>query len=171
MQDAQQWISGWYARFPQASAFIKRCRQAPALRQTIVTPFGRKRRYYVASNENLNDLQNEAANFPEQSSAHDITLLTGITVYKPLMEKGVKIVNEVHDCLLFELKNDLQLIIDTSRFVVSTFERIPLEWGLTGVPFKAEVEISLAWGTSEKIHLENYPTDTTQLAGQSYEFS
>jgi DNA polymerase-1 len=166
-EQAQQWINGWFERFPEAAQFIDKCKQAPIKGWTLVTPFGRKRRFGVVSREKLKDLQNEAANFPEQSSAHDITLLAGIELAPELADDyDCRPVNEVHDAILNEIPDDMSLIIPAARRIKEVLERIPTEWGLDEIPFLAEAEIGFAWGTGTKF--DPYKYDPRELKGISH---
>lgn len=147
MDEAAKWISDWAARFPQAWIFIQRCRDAVMSNKTLVSAFGRKRRFNVVTGERLQGMQNEAANFPHQSGASDITLLSGIEL-RPLIrdEFDAIIVNTVHDCLVCDIPDDMRLVIPCARKIVTAMEAIPRKWGLDLVPFKAEAEIGYRWG-------------------------
>lgn len=171
IKDAQNWIDGWFERFPQAHTFIMRCRAAPGNKQTLVTPFGRKRRFGVVGYDNIRALQNEAANFPEQSPAHDITLLAGIELAPELADDyGAKFVNEIHDALIIEMPNKAADLIRAARQVVKVMERIPVDWGMTEVPFKAEAEIGVKWGSCTKIEpFAITANELKYLEGKSYE--
>lgn len=170
-KDAQAYIDAWFERFPDAYAFITRCRQAPINKQTLVSPFGRKRRFGVVGFDNIRDLQNEAANFPEQSTAHDITLLSGIELAPGLADDfNAFFINEVHDALLTEIPNTCEFIIPAAQRIVQTMERIPTEWGLVEVPFKAEAEIGMRWGHTTKFDPFAFtPQQLEDLRGKPYE--
>lgn len=168
-KQAESWINGWYARFPEAAAFIQRCRNAPARGQTMVSFTGRKRRYGVVSFERLSNLQNEAANFPHQSGAHDITLMAGTEVSPELnLDYDSWIVNEVHDALITETPDDMSIIVPVAIKLIETLERIPKEWGLTEVPFKAEAEVGYAWGNCKSFNPYLYVDQLETLQGVSY---
>lgn len=171
IQEAQAYIDAWFERFPDAHDFIMRCRQAPIRKQTLVSPFGRRRRFGVVGFDNIRDLQNEAANFPEQTTAHDITLLSGIEVAPILREEyAAEVVNEVHDALITEIPNRCELIIPAAQLIVNTMQRIPIEWGLTEVPFKAEAEVGMRWGSCKGFDPFAFTTEQLEnLKGKSYE--
>src|SRR6185437_15877559 len=102
-KEAGELIARWFARCPGAKRFIDKCRTAAVEGRTLITVFGRKKRHYVVTWENARMIQNEASNFPHQSSASDIVLLTGIEVEPKLRARGIKVVNIIHDELLMEL--------------------------------------------------------------------
>lgn len=151
---AQQWIDRWFDRSPEAKKFIERCRSAPAKGTTLVTCFGRKKRHWIVTRENLNALQNEASNFPHQSIAGDICLLGAAKadrIFQELRERsdmggwGIYPVNEVHDEAMFECPDHPEVIAWAKNVIIKCMESIPLEWGLTTVPFKAEADVGRRW--------------------------
>lgn len=164
----QQWIDRWFARSPEAKKFIERCRAAPAKGTTLVTCFGRKKRHWIVTRENLNALQNEASNFPHQSIAGDICLLGAAKadkIFQYLRESlamggwGIYPVNEVHDEAMFECPDDPLIIAWAKNVIIKCMESIPIEWGLTTVPFKAEADVGRRWSIYR--HGEGYEYEYT----------
>lgn len=146
VEEAQVWIDGWAEQFPIAWQYIQRCRLAPVKGQNLVTPFGRRKRAGVVSRERLRDLQNEAANFPHQSIASDITLVSACKVNKPLQKMGIKIVNLIHDAILVELPQDRVLFEEASAYVIEEMQKTPVEWGIDRIPFEADAKLGYRWG-------------------------
>lgn len=143
--EAQRWINKWTERSPKAWSFIERCRMAPQRGQNLVTIFGRKKRHWLVTQENLIGLQNEASNFPHQSIAHDICLLGGAKAEPILRPYGIDPVNEVHDEVMFECP-DIPEVISWAKYVIITcLESIAPEWGLTLIPFIAEADVGRRW--------------------------
>ncbi len=144
--EAQSYIDAWFARFPQAHAFIKRCRAAPRNNQTLITCFGNKKRPGLVTQVNLKDRQNEAANFPHQSIASHINLTAAVRCKPKLIELGVKIINLVHDSILIEARNNPVLIEQVKSIVIPIMEGVAPSMGLTRVPFKVGVKQGFSWG-------------------------
>jgi DNA polymerase-1 len=151
--EAQLFLDKWAKRFPVAWAFIQKCRMAAANGETISTPFGRQKRHWVVSRENLHALMNEAANFPHQSIAHDIVLHTGIEIMerKLLEPLNAFFINEIHDELLIEAPDDDEITLKIIQMVIEVMERKPTEWNINRVPFKAEAKTGYRWG-----HMRDY---------------
>lgn len=145
--EGQRMLDAWFTRFSTAKKFIDQMRDAPAKGQTITTAFGYKKRFGVVSRERLKAMQNEASNFPHQNVASIITLQAGIELEPWLRSKGVLIINTVHDSILMECPNDKVLIDEVETRVVKTLERVPIDWGITRVPFKADVKRGTRWGS------------------------
>ena len=142
-------INGWYARFPRAADFIKKCRNTPSKMQVIRTCFGRQKRVGLVTQGNLHSLQNEAANFPHQSIASDITLMTAARINPELKKRGIRIVNLIHDAILMEVPNDDITKAWAAKFVTSEMAKTPPMWGLKRVPFLADAKVGVQWGKLE----------------------
>lgn len=149
--EAQVWIDMWANRFPVAWEFITKCRNAPARGQNLVTPFGRRKRVGVVSREQLRDLQNEAANFPHQSIASDITLMSAIKVFARLHNWGIKIVNLVHDAILIECPDTPGLFEEAVQYVMQEMVKTPVEWGIDRIPFASDAKKGIYWGDLHKV--------------------
>ena len=147
IDEAQKDIDTWFERAPQAREFILMCRRAPLQGRVMTTCFGRKRRFQLVSNNNIHEVQNQAANFPHQSIASDCTLMSAVELDPILSKKGVLIVNLIHDSILVECLNDPGLISWTKEIMNKVMIRKPIEWGLTLVPFKVDFTVGKRWGS------------------------
>lgn len=152
--DSRDMLLGWFDRYQVAGKFINKCRSAPANNQIISTCFGRKKRVGIVSRDNLSFLQNEAANFPPQSIASDITVHTAMRTFKPLLRMNVRMVNMVHDSIVMEVPlsktGDDFIRRRVVQMVTEQLEGIPIEYGITAVPFVADSERGHRWGSLEK---------------------
>lgn len=145
--EAATYIAAWFRRFPKAKEFIDRCMQAAARGETIITPYGRKKRPGLVTMEKLRDLQNEAANFPHQATASDFVLDTGIRIRRELQTKFKTTVhNTVHDSILLMTPKDIPLIKEVVEYTTKELQRTPKLVGMTRVPFKADAKIGERWG-------------------------
>lgn len=148
-QVAQQYLNKWYKKFPKAWNYILRCRQSVILGERLITPFGRIKRFGAVSREMVNELQNQAANFPMQSIASDIMIHTGLEMRDRIKDPkygAVKIVNTVYDSILYELPNQKELIDDLARQTIAVVAEKAHLWGMRSVPMKAEAKIGTRWG-------------------------
>lgn len=154
LPEAQRWIDGWFKRFPGAAKFIKKCRQAATDGNTMTTIFGRKKRHHLVTRENLKSLQNQAANFPHQSIASDITLIAGIRVHPKLKKHDCHIVNLVHDSLIIEYPLEGNTLQWAARTAIDEMESVPLEIGFKRLPFTADAKSSTeSWGKLQKLEV------------------
>lgn len=148
-REAQEDIDAWWERSPKARDFVNKCRNAPLRGQVIVTPFGRKRRFGVVSRENLIAVQNAAANFPHQSIASDINLTAAIEAQPYLEAIDCYIINLVHDSIIVDIPDNNAVEEQASRILQDMMQSKPIEWGITTVPFLADVKSSYRWGDKE----------------------
>jgi uracil-DNA glycosylase family 4 len=145
-QEAQRWIDTWLGTYDGAAAYIKKCRDTVINNQVMSTMFGRKKRVGVATQETLHALQNEAANFPHQSIAHDITLSAGIECESRILELGGRFWLDLYDALYFEIDADEERVSEAITLLQNTLTRIPRDYGLTQIPFIGDAKIGLSWG-------------------------
>lgn len=156
-REAQEYLNKWAKRFPQANTFLLKCRQAVVLGKTIVTYFGRKKRFGAVSNDprRLNDLQNQASNFPMQSMASDVVLDTGCHMQEQLDRvpeyRDVRIVNTVYDSILFELPVDKQLAIQLATETQEYMKWTAKEWGIKTIPIIGDAKCGERWGNLTSI--------------------
>jgi uracil-DNA glycosylase family 4 len=149
--EAQEWINKWFRKYAVAREFILSCRRQPLTGGNLITPFGRKRRFQIVNAERLNDIQNQAANFPEQSIASDCVTHTGMLVQEMAYHQyDARIVNTVYDSLLFELPDDMPKALELGAKVLKTLGEVPKKWGLTKIPFVGDIKIGWRWGSDDE---------------------
>jgi DNA polymerase-1 len=86
-------------------------------------------------------------NFPIQSTASDLTLLSAIQLHQSIRDIA-KILILVHDSILFELpKENVLKAIPT---ILHTMQTLPGKYLNTDMPFIADIEIGTNWGNLEK---------------------
>jgi len=152
VQEARRMLLAWDQRFPGARRFLDKCRNAPASNQVMTTCFGRKKRTGLVSGQNISFLMREASNFPPSSVSSDITLHAGIRTWKQLLSWDVRIVNLVHDSLIVESPKDPKN--ETRRKVIQLvageLRQVPIDYGITAIPFKADAEYGHRWGSLDE---------------------
>jgi DNA polymerase I-like protein with 3'-5' exonuclease and polymerase domains len=92
---------------------------------------------------------NEASNFPPQSISSDITLHAAIRCWKELLKMGVRIVVMVHDSIIMEIPISKGNVIrhEAFRLVAGELRRVPIDYGITEVPFLADAAYGDRWGS------------------------
>lgn len=145
-QEASRMIKEWFRRAPEAARFINECRRAPNLGKPMCTLFGRRRRFSLVTRENLNALQNEAVNFPMQSTASDITLTFAMRNDRALRSNwNAAIVNLIHDSVLIEVpeKENVQEMV---LWTANQMRKHPQELLETDLPFEVSISKGTRWG-------------------------
>lgn len=153
--EAKRLVKAWFGRFPIAYQFVQKLRSAPQNGVALRSPSGRRRRFGLVTESNLNELQNEAANFPIQSTASDITLLSACDVnnYRGFEFSGAKIVNLVHDSIVFEVPDDEKIIQWIAHKTAEAFIANGKHLLGDAVPMLAEFKLGTKWGSLEKVKL------------------
>lgn len=104
----------------------------------IESPFGRRRRYPIVTEQNKHDAVHAAYNMPVQSAASDITLLSA----HRLMKMGYKVVMCIHDSVIVEVP-----IEDAEHCrveVAKVMEDVASEH-FPNVKWKADAEVKERW--------------------------
>lgn len=169
IEQAQDFIDMWLGRFAKASAYIKRCRDIADLgnynlpnAEFIKTPYGRRRRFHLITNQNRHSLENQAGNHPHQSMCSDFCLDASIRIDRIMSgeirwakyNRDVEIartarpqqINIVHDDNIFEMDFNRTAIYHFARFAQAVMINTPIRKGVTEIPFNVEPAIGLQWG-------------------------
>jgi DNA polymerase I len=144
--DAQRMVKDWFARAPGAKTYIDSQRAAPTTGALLKTPFGRRRRFNLVTRDTLVPIQNEAVNFAIQSTASDLTLLSGLRIHDCLVKQwNAHITNLVHDSILVEMPEDGD-IDGMITYVKGYMEELPRTILHTDVPFTVDAKVGRRWG-------------------------
>lgn len=145
--EASRLISTWFMRAPEAHAFIMKCRAAPIQGRTLVTPFGRKRRPGLVSQERLNALQNEFANFFMQSIfSNDFATHSCLRMEHELLAEGAHIVNIPYDSVVVECPDDPAVIKRVAEILRTYMQETPKLWISTPIEFVVDMKCGTHWG-------------------------
>lgn len=113
----------------------------------LVSPFGRKRRFHLLTRENIEACIREGINFYPQSTASDLTLLSGIRVHAETDRSRASIGILVHDSIVADVEESY---IDEYKTIcgqiMSSIAKDELGWTL---PFKAEIGVGPTWGEAK----------------------
>ncbi len=127
----------------------------------VLTYFGTKRRLnkiYASDKKVRESAERQAINTPNQGTGGQITLFA-IAIVANRIDPRVKIVNTVHDSIIFDIPNDL---VETELpIIVHTMENLPYKEYFNlpelKVGMKVDVELSQKnWATLEEIEVEKF---------------
>ena len=130
------------------------------------TPFGRKRRFGLLTDNNAWLAENEAGNMRVQSLASDLTLLSVLEI-EPMLRKSdldAKVINTVHDSLIIEASKEDA--IEVGRIGVQVMENIPHKHLNTDIPFKVDCEFGYDWGHLHEVNNLNQDLDIEDIIGR-----
>ncbi len=140
---AQDYINTYFARYPGVETYMESTKEKAAELGYVETLFGR--RLYLPEINSKNGLRRKGAertaiNAPMQGSAADIIKLAMLKVGEWLQaQEGIKMIMQVHDELVFEVRDDL---IEMAK------EKIPAIMGSVvqlSVPLIADVGVGDNW--------------------------
>lgn len=110
--------------------------------QPLITPFGRRRRFYLITDQNKKDVLNEALSYLPQSTASDICLSALIRV-RPML-RGLGFVRlTIHDAIVVECAQERQDEVGKllSQVMAEEGQRFT-----DYVPFPVDTSIGKSWG-------------------------
>jgi DNA polymerase-1 len=146
-QEAEEMRQAWFRRFPQATVWLTKLHQAPLTGQTVISPFGRRRRFGVVSRENYHELKNQSANFPMQATGTDLTLYSAMRIQDQWERAGIDahVVCLVHDAIVVECPEEIaQEVASQLRAMMEDTPRRILH---PVIDFPVDIHIGRAWGT------------------------
>lgn len=113
------------------------------------TYFGRSRRYAYVDDRAVR----QAYNFPVQSTASDITLLSIIRCARALRQGGYasRVILTVHDSIIFEIK--LEEFWSATSLVCGIMEGVTFPW--LSVPMVVDAEAGNSWGSLHPVDWKN----------------
>lgn len=146
---ARKHMKSFFAVIPQIINWQKMIRAMVKNGEDLVTPFGRHRRYTLLTEENINNIMNEALAFMPQSTASDVCLRAAVRFNKWAIENYApenrpRIFNLVHDSIMAECHEDE---VDTIQNVLRTFMLESADLAVEGyVKFAVDSSVGNSWG-------------------------
>ncbi len=154
--EAQEFYNQYFTAFPRLAAYIDEVKAAAAVQGYTTTLFGR-RRYFDGIKSPIPYVraaaERMAINAPMQGTQADIVKLAMIQITEYLKEKNmeeeVHLLLQVHDELVFEVKEDT--VEKLAPKIKEIMENIVSEKDRKGIPFLAEGKAGKNWGEMQKI--------------------
>lgn len=147
--EAQAYINAWFRRMPQVEQWLSATRKTAFRDGVLKTVFGRRRRFPLVTNSNVNEIRNQAVNFPVQSTAADLTLTAFIRLSEIFENTDVHVViPSIYDGMLLEVPE--AQVDDVASTCKEVMEQVPREVLGTFLPFTVDVGVGDSWGALEK---------------------
>jgi len=143
LREAQMMLRDFFSVIPSIVAFREKVKMMALRGEDLITPFGRRRRFNLITDENIKEIQNEACAFFPQSIGSDICV-SAFNILRPEL-KGVAFCrNTIHDALYFETHQDNAEYVGNlmKRRMIESAERIVGDY----LPFKIDCEVGRNWG-------------------------
>ncbi len=147
---AQKFINTFYETYPNIKKYYDGYLDQGKKDGFVETILGRRR--YVFEHKGQTTIDNATRrvliNFPIQGSAADLMKKAMITIHEEVVEKNkdVKLLLQIHDDLVFEVKNDPKIL---EPFIKQVRDLMCSVYPLS-VPIEADVKLGKQWGEMEK---------------------
>lgn len=142
IHEAQREYNAFLSTIPQTVAWQQSIKDHVLAGKDLISPFGRRRRFALITEQNQREVFNEALSYLPQSTASDICLSALIKIRPQL--RGVGFVRlTIHDALVAEApESQLDYVSELLRHeMVEAAERITKY-----VPFEVDVSHGPSWG-------------------------
>lgn len=141
--EAQKFIDWWWGRFSGVTRWEKSIEQLVHAGE-LNSPFGRKRRFYLITDQNKEALYREGINFYPQSTASDLTLIAGVQIHQRVDRDRARINLLVHDSIMAEVDDGyVDEYEGICKDVMESVAKKSLDWD---IPFIADVAHAPTWG-------------------------
>lgn len=149
-KQAKDFVARYKALMPDVWKWIAQIRKRIKDQRYVESIFGRRRRFYLVTQKNLNGLHREGVNMPIQSSAADLTNHSAIAVDHKLTKyfPEANIVFLWHDAIYVECPENLAQ--DVGELVYNCMVVPPFK---TEVPFAVDLKIGKHLGEGTKLIL------------------
>ena len=146
VRQAQAYIDGLWRSFPDLKRWIEDMEAEVKRTGYLVTPFGRRRRFPVISQDTWWKIAKQIRNFPCQSTASDICLSAWVRLDRELRARQWgSVLFGVHDSLLFHLRKDR--VADAHPLIVDVMGNPPYLED-RGVKWEVDGKVGQSWGSA-----------------------
>jgi uracil-DNA glycosylase family 4 len=141
INEAKELLANFKALIPATVSWQASVTHRVLSGEDLVTPFGRKRSFWLITESNKADVINEALSFLPQSIASDICL-TALIALQPQLKGLATTRLTIHDAMIFECKEtDAEQVIDLARTAMVTSGEAFTDF----VPFVVDVSQGKRW--------------------------
>ena len=142
-QEGERLMNSFMALIPATVAWQTDIRRRVLNGEDLVTPFGRKRRFHLITDQNQKDVLNEALSFLPQSTASDICL-SALVGLRPMLRGLGWIRLTIHDALVVECpERNLDRVSTLLQEVMQDEGRRFTDY----VPFPVDISTGKNWGS------------------------
>jgi uracil-DNA glycosylase family 4 len=145
---AQQYIDSFWQLYHVLYAAQRSWVRDAMTNGELVTPFGRKRRWQLITDQNQREIENQACNFPIQSTASDM-MSTALIRLEPALQGYGWPLYTVHDQAVCEIREDK---LEPALQIIQEVMTEPM-FDTNGVEFAVTFEAGPNLGDVEKIQV------------------
>jgi len=151
VDEAQKFINEFYVTYPNIRKYFEEYLHQGRLNGYVETLLGRRRSVFEHAKQTTidNSMRRVLINFPIQGSAADLMKKAMIEIHEEVIKhnQDVKMLLQIHDDLVFEVKDDPKVIDQLTEKVRGIMCSVyPLS-----VPIEVDVKVGKFWGELENI--------------------
>jgi DNA polymerase-1 len=147
--EGERFVKWWYNEFPAVRDLQRSIHEEAFKNGFAVSPTGRKRRFYLITDQNKNEVKREAFNFVPQNTASELTLWSCIRLMDEFNPSWGKIILSVHDSIVADVRdNYISEAATVIKQVMESSAKDLLDWNF---PFESETAIGPNWGELKEI--------------------
>ena len=141
--EAQAFLRSLFDQRPGVARYTREIPKRAFTTGMLESFFGRKRRFGLVSGVNMKEVKTQALNFPIQSLASDITLMSLLYLHDTL--EHARILLTVHDSILFEAPDEH--VYNEAVYIKKVMELIPRKRFSDILDWPIDVKIGKSWGS------------------------
>lgn len=146
VEEAQLFINTFYETYPKIKMYYDQYLKQGAIEGFVETLLGRRRYVFEYPKQKVidNGMRRVLMNYPIQGSAADLMKMAMVRIQKEILanDPSVKLLLQIHDDLVFEVKNDKRII----DILVLKVRDIMCNIFLLAVPIEVDIKIGKNWG-------------------------
>lgn len=140
--ETERELQAFFGLIPDVARWQTEIKKKVLRGEDLVSPFGRRRRFALITDQNKKDVFNEALSYLPQSTASDVCL-TALIRLRPLL-RGLGFIRlTIHDALVVECHES------RAEQVGAIMQRVMVDAGTelqTYVPFAVDLSVGKSWG-------------------------
>jgi len=158
VDEAQGFIDTFYATYPKIQTYYENYLKQAKIDGFVETMLGRRRYVFEYPQQKVidNSMRRVLMNYPIQGTAADLMKKAMIDLDREVLskEKDVKLLLQIHDDLVFEIRNPSMSsgqVSATTKELIKKIKSIMCGVYPLSVPIEVDVKIGKNWGDMEKI--------------------
>ena len=151
VKEAENFVARYFKAVPNIERWMQEQRDLVLKEGKQISHFGRVMEYGIITHKNHSNAMNLALNFPVQSTANDMCLISTNEVFKEIERRGLSahVVFYMHDSIMVEAADDC--VEEVSELLSETMQSVPAKHFSDFAPFGIDLGIGQSWGETERV--------------------
>ena len=151
LREAEDFVARYFNAVPNIERWMQEQRDLVLKEGKQISHFGRVMEYGIITHKNRSNSMNLALNFPVQSTANDMCLISTNKVFKEIEKRGLSahVVFYMHDSIMIEAADEC--VDEVSELLSETMQSVPAKHFSDFAPFGIDLGIGQSWGETERV--------------------